>query len=869
MKQARKKIGWVGMCVGFVLLAMAWPLRGQSARGTILGNVQDPSGAAMPGAKITLRNSGTNITNTFTTTSAGGFVFVNLIPGTYELTVSAPGFKTAGSKNLILQVDQTLRQNFTLSVGTLSQQVTVSAKGQMVQADNATIGQVITSHQLHALPISGRDFTNLLQINAGVTQALGGIQNSVFDLHGLNTQFSMVSVDGARPASISYIIDGFTDTDFFFTKPINVPPADAIQEFKLQNGLYSAQYGFGSAQVNVAIRSGTNQLHGLAYDFLENSAFQPTNPVQAYLKSLNPGGRFSLNPPFQQNQFGGQLGGPLVIPHVYNGRDRAFWFVSYEGGRLHQTGGLGGYQVPTTKEHQGDFSDWPYPIYNPATTGSVPAMPGNPSGRVAFPNNQLPSSMFNSIGTKLLSYFPTPNFSCAMPCSNFLGNVSTRTTTDVVTGRFDYNPSSRDQISFTANGGRDLAPGEGTSLLPASSQNVTNYAYLYGLRYQRAFSPNTVAAFHLGYTRENFHEGSVTAFGPNLSAKLGFNNLPNIPAFYSLPVVSFGDDYSGIGTSNNGYSQIDNLFQYSGNLTHVHGAHTINFGADVRRVQLWDVDGFVVNGSLGFTGAYTASDPIAGASGKPGPTAGNSFADLILGDPLRVGAPAPLGTDQYFVRGTQWGFYFQDDYHVTPHVTLNLGLRYEIPATFHSITNSGSIINLNNPPGGGLIWADKAFVQKYANPSVASTYFQCCVTNKLVPGRKNNFLPRIGFAWRPFTSNRFVVRGGFGMYSGVYMRFYDGTNYDENSLFPVQANPNYPVASGSETVSPLNLSTLWLPPQIISPFTSFPANWQFGVQTEWPPNKNPYDEQWSLDTQYALSQNLLLDVGYVGGRGLH
>lgn len=847
---------------------LAAALRAQNARGTILGHIQDPSGAAVPTAKVTLRNVHTNVTSTFPTTSAGDYQFVSLIPGTYEVTVAAQGFKSAVSKDLVLQVDQTLRQDFALTVGEVAQQVTVSAQGQMVQADNPTIGQVISSQVMEALPISGRDFTNLLQINAGVTTAAGGIQNSIFDTHGLNSEYSMVSVDGARPGSISYILDGFTDTDFFFSKAISIPPADAIQEFKLQNGLYSAEYGFGSAQVNAALKSGTNQLHGMAYDYVENAALQPVNPVFSFLKKINPKSTFPIKPAFNQNMFGGQAGGPLVLPHLYNGRNKSFWFLSYVGGRNHSLGGLQQLQVPSAQERTGDFSDWPYPIYNPATTGTLPSTPADPSGRLPFAGNKIPSSMFNSIGQKLMSFYPTPNFSCTMPCTNLLGNTRQVTTTDNLTGRFDENLSSRDELTFTASGARDLQPGQILSIIPASSQNATNYSYLFGLRYQRSFSPSTVASFRLGYTRENFHEGAVTAFGPNLSAGLGLQNVPNIPAYYGLPLTSVGDRYSGLGTNNNGYSEIDNLFSYGGDVIKIHGRHTLHLGADVRRVQLWDEDGFVVNGSLSFTGAYTAADPLAGATGVAGLMSGNGFADMLMGNPLSAGAPAPLGSDLFFLRGTEWGFYGQDDFHVTPRLTLNLGLRYEIPAAFHSITNSGSVINLKTP-GGSLLWADRGFVQNYANPSVAGTYFQCCADNKLFPNQGNKLFPRVGFAWRPFSTPRFVVRGGFGMYNGIYMRFYDGTNYDENSLFVTQANPNYPVASGSETVSPLSLSGLWLPPQIINPFTSFPLPWQFGIQTQWPQNQNPYDEQWSLDTQYELRSNLLLDVGYVGARGLH
>lgn len=836
----------------------------QNARGTILGHIQDPSGAPIPNAKVTAANVGTGISNTFSTTSTGDFVFVNLIPGTYSVKVEANGFKGAASAGLILQVDQTLRQDFTLQVGELTQQVTVSAASQMVQTDNATIGQVITERQIHALPLSGQDFTNLITVNAGVTQAVGGIQTSIFAPHGLNTQFHSVSIDGARAGSVSYIIDGITDTDFFFSKPNNVPPADAIQEFKLQNGLYSSEYGFGSAQVNVALKSGTNQLHGGAYDFMENAAFQPQNPINAFLNATQ-GKNFPTNPQLVQNLFGGFAGGPVYLPKVYHGQNRTFWFFSYEGGRRRQGGTVSTTQVPTLAERQGDFSDWPFPIYDPSTTGSLSPTASDPSGRTAFPGNKITSTL-DPIGLKILNYFPKPTITCTMPCTNYAASVGSPTNTDVYTVRLDHRFSTADQISFSLNAGHDAQLFN--SALPASGSVQFDHSYLLGLQYQRTFTPNAVAVFHMGYNRENFHEGSQTAFGPNLSSQLGFNNVPDISAFFGIPNISMGSQYASLGNGNNGYSEKDNIYQYAGNFTYVHAAHTFHIGTDIRRIQLWNVDGFVVNGSLNFRGAYTASDPIKGATGVPGPTSGNAFADLLLGDPLAVGAPQPLGSDDYNVRGTQYGFYFQDDYRITPRLTLNLGTRYEVPFTPHSVDNSGSVFTFK-PAGGGLIWADQNFINGFSGPAnIMNTYFQCCVTNKLVSGQGFNWRPRVGFAWRPFETTRFVLRGGYGIYSDLYNRFYDGTNYDSNQLFLTQANPNYPNASGSEKVSPLALGTLWRPPITVNPSSGFPPPYLFGVQTQWPLNENPYMQQWSLDAQYALTPSMLLDVGYVGSHGL-
>ncbi len=214
------------------------------------------------------------------------------------------------------------------------------------------------------------------------------------------------------------------------------------------------------------------------------------------------------------------------------------------------------------------------------------------------------------------------------------------------------------------------------------------------------------------------------------------------------------------------------------------------------------------------------------------------------------------------------GFFIQDDWRVNSRLTLNLGLRYEIPVSFHALDNSGSVVNLAN--GGGLAWADQNFVNTYATNNAASrsTYFQCCVSNELVSGRVNNFLPRVGFAWRPFSSNRLVIRGGFGMYDDLYMRFYDAANYASNLLYVYKRNPYYAstAASGTETASPFAINTLFLPPVTIAPNSlDFSPAWvNAGFESEWPSNTPPTIKQWSVDAQYAITQDLLVDVGYVG-----
>lgn len=839
--------------------------RAQNAQGTIVGHVADPSGQTIAGARITVRNTATNVVNQFTTNGSGDYVVVNLTPGPYAVSAEAKGFQTAEATGLQLQVEQTLRQDFSMKIGQVSQAVTVSAESQMVNTDNATIGNVIPADLIEALPINGRDFTNLLGIDVGASTMSGGIQATGYVLHGLNPAFREVSLDGARPDSISYLIDGVTDNDFFFSAPTNIPGENGIAEFKVQNGLYGAQYGQGSAQVNVAIKSGTNQVHGSAYDFLQNDALQPSNPVTAALNARN-GTNFPLKTPFKQNQFGGTLGGPVLLPKLYNGRNKTFWFFGYDGGRQvsAQNGGVQSIQVPTQQERSGNFSDWPFPIYNPLSGGSVPATASNPAGRTVFSGNQIPASLIDPIASRLLAYYPLPNVNCAMPCLNYTAEVKNTKVINTETMRVDQNFGSANRLFFTGVLSNDDEPNP--SILPATGSTSYKYSHLFGLEWQHSFSGTLFNEARVGYNHQFFHTGVDTAYGPNLASQLGLANSPNLSAFYDIPVVTMNDGYTNIGSNAGGYTQKDDVFQVVDDLTWIHGRHTITTGLDIRRVYLYDTDGFTSMGQLNFTGAYTALNPST--AGSANPTGGNPFADLVLGDPFSVSAPPPLGSDLYRLRGNNWNFFVEDDVRVTPRFTLNLGLRYEIPTTFHSADDSGYAFNPAN--GGGLIWANRSFTQSVlSNPGVNPDWLQCCANNQLVPVDKHDFAPRIGLAWRPFNSDRFVIRSGYGIFYDTYNRFYDGSTYDEDALYTLGPNPNYPSATGLENTSPLALHSLWLPPVSSASLFSGPAYTFPLTQVNMPGNHTPYNQQWSLDTQYSLSQTLLVDVGYVGSHAIH
>ncbi len=868
----------------FLMFATTPLILAQNSRGTILGHVKDSSGAVIQGAAVTVRNVNTGVPNHFTTGSAGDFVIVDLVPGTYDITVEGKGFKTEHATGLVLEVDQTLRQDFTLSVGNIHEEVTVSADTQMVQTDNTTTGNVLDQRTIAELPSSGRDFTNLLNLSAGASNLSGGSQSD-WALHGLNNTFTEVSLNGARPDSISFLVDGVADTDAFFAAASNIPSEFSIQEVKIQTGLYSAEYGQGSGQVNVAIKSGTNVWHGQAYDYIQNDFFQPNSPLAAFENSVSPG-TAPAKQILKQNQFGGTLGGPVRIPFLYNGHDRTFWFFAYDGGRQNINNGVQFDQVPTADERTGNFSDWPYQLYDPTTEVCNPGC--DPTTRQPYTNNQITSSEINTMAQKLANLYPTPNLSCTFtinsstgavnPCLNYEATVYKPKVTNNETFRVDQNFGEKDRLYFTGNVRGDYEPNP--SILPyTGSTNFTN-ARLFGLNWEHTFGARIVNEARFAFNHQQFSSNADTAYGPNISVNLGFSNVPPLPGLYGIPQIGLNDNYNGIGAGSSGFgtSTKHTSFQWIDNLKLIRGKHTLTVGADIRRLREFEQDNYLGTGNLNFNGEYTATNPSGAGSSMPG--TGNPVADLLLSDESGISGPAPLGVDYLHTYGTNWNFFFQDDFRVTPRLTLNLGLRYEIPPNYHTADNSGWTLDPTN--GGGFIWASQSFVQYITQLAssegltIYQPWLRCCAPNTLIPIDKKDFAPRIGLSWRPLPTDRFVVRAGYGIFYDTYMRYYDQIqNYDTDKLQTI-GPAGYPAALGTEPASPIPpVNQLWSAPvngaAIFAPsqpwnspnFPSLILN-----QVEYPWNHNPYNQQWTLDTQYALKANLLLDIGYVGSHAL-
>jgi hypothetical protein len=867
-----------GICSTVCMLLcflVARPLSAQNSQGTILGHVTDASGAVLAGATVRITNVATGVTRTAKTSGVGDYVFVNIPPGNYDIAVEAPAFSTSKISGARLEVEATLRQDFRLQVGAVNQEVTVTSNSQMVQTDNATSGEVISGKLIEDLPISGRDFTNLLRIQAGATEVQGS-STLYWAQHGLNNDFSSVSINGARTESVSFLVDGVSDNDQYFSTANNVPPSGAIEEFKVQNGLYGAEYGQGSAQVNVAIKSGGNQFHGTLYDYLQNDALEPTSPYNVWSNQIY-GTPIPPKDTLKQNQFGFTLGGPFLIPKLYDGHNKTFFFYAYEGGRRRQSG-ISQVLVPSMQERTGDFTDWRdsngnlVPIYDPATeTG------GNPATRQPFSNNQV-TGTFSGIAKNYLNLYPQPTITianmadCATSaptggCYNYVASLSRPYDTDNNTFRLDENLSEKDRLYFTGILGEQHF--HNPSAMPFTGEQKYQRNYLMAANWEHTLSPNTINSFRVGYNWMKWRNGSDAPSGVNLGGQLGFGNVPGNPALWGVPDIQL-QGFQELGNTNSGWTQKENNYEVVDNLKWTHGKHSFTIGTDIRRYMLYMVAAFGSTGQVSFNGAFTGTNPsTTNLKNYNLPGSGSAVADFLLGNPINVSGPAPGGSDLFDVRATNWNFFFQDDFRVTPRLTLNLGLRYEIPPAYHDIYNSGAQLDLAT---GTFLWANKNTAAAIQSAGGYPFISGCCADNKLTPTDKKGFAPRIGLAWRPFATDRFVIRAGYGLFYDLQNQWYSLTTYDNISVY-TGASAIYPGESGTTPTANSPLDTLWLPSIVDYSFFGAGANpFQAYVpypQINWPRNHSPYNQQWTLDTQYALKPNLLLDIGYIGSHSIH
>src|SRR5215813_13547835 len=631
MKSAERTIhsGKVrGLLFVLLLLTSTRLVYGQAGVGTILGTVTDNSGATIAKAHVNVTNVNTNVTERTETTDAGTYSVPYLKPGIYRVTVESTGFQKAVVDTINLVVDQQYRVDVTLKPGQLSETVEVTANAVTLDTETASVSQLVSQKQVEQLPLNGRNFLNLLFIGAGAVQTTGE-QGQMRQGEG-----NAISINGGRPTSNNYTLDGLVNTDTALNTPAVILSQDAIQEFKVQSETYSAEYGFSANQINIVSKSGTNQFHGTAFDFLRNDALDARSTFQQTIPEL------------RQNQFGFVLGGPVYIPKVYNGRNKTFFMVNYEGWRI-RNGTNSFFNVPDPAQLSGDFSSSGLLT---VAQGCVPSattfcMPIDPTTGAPFPGNKIDPSRFSRIAQVALAsnLFPAPNCLAAGCLGNYRLNTTLANNVDQQTYKLDQNLGRFGSIFFRYTKAEFSNQNiNGSTTVPFGVGSFEEESDSWQISHTISLGHSNVNNFRFGHLDPSAIQGGIPAPASDVTA-LGltgvFTDLPNYARLY--PGISLqGLAGTSFGSQGNDTTTSDvPIWEFADSFSMIRGKHTITVGFDYRNwVQKRDLSADFL-GSFGYNndtilnnGSSTGfgGQPTNGCA-TPACGTGNSIADFLLG----------------------------------------------------------------------------------------------------------------------------------------------------------------------------------------------------------------------------------------------
>ena len=777
-----------GLFCVLVVVSVVPSISAQQITASIRGNISDPTGAVVQEASVTAKQAETGLIRTVMSARDGSFLLVELPVGHYTLEVAAKGFRKYLQEGISLDVNETATIPVRLTVGAETQQVEVTSDAQLIQTTTSSLGLAVTEHELLDLPLDGRNFSQLGLLQPGVVPLTAGLKEAGGSLR----DGQAYAVNGQRPESNNFLIDGANNVNSVDAGFVLKPPIDAISEFRILSHNANAEFGQNTGSTtNIVTRSGSNAFHGALWEFLRNDAMDAsdfsTHSVQ----------------PLKQNQFGGTFGGPIV-------KDRSFFFGYYEGFRNRQ-GETVAATVPSLLQRQGNFSEHGLCQVNFATGNCDPV-----------PGNQL--TTIDPISQNILKFYPLPNEGL----NSFVTTQSLSVNNDQFGLRLDQylSPSDNLNVRYMFSGGPTTDP------LSTSGANVPGFpvgeedrAQNFVVQETHVFSPAVVSVARFSYLRNKFLFGERLNHEPPSS--LGFLYDPTLDIAAGPPFIQVGG-YASVGDPITGpRNTFQNTFDVSGSLSWIRGQHELKFGGGFRRDQINALQGIATNGFFVFA-PFPYSD---------------AFASFLSGEPvvfLQGG-----GNLSRHIRGKALNFYGQDTFKVTPRFTLNLGLRYDLPFPYTELHNLQNLFVpgaqskvLPNAPAGLLYPGD---------PGVPAG---------LIPTQKTAFAPRVGFAWDPTGSAKWIVSGGYGIF---YEPFYNG--------------------QGGPLQDPISA-----PPYLATPQASFPVNFAdpFNGVNEFdgrfstpmtllvvsPKLKLPYAQDWNLNLQRSIGTDWLVQIGYVGTTGV-
>jgi hypothetical protein len=784
--------------LAFVMLACL-SLSAQQITGNFRGTITDPSSAVIRGASVTARQVETGLSRDSTTDHDGNYVLLELPIGHYSLTVSAAGFQAYVQDGITLNVNQTASISARLAVGSEKEQVLVSADAPLIEPTVTSMGKVVQQRELEDLPLNGRNFSQLGLLQPGVVPLTPGIAEAGGNLRAGQAY----SVNGQRPESNNFLIDGannFNGVDGGF---VLKPPVDAISEFRIITHSANAEFGgsLGST-TNIVTRSGTNQVHGTLWEFLRNDVFDANNYFA------------QTQEPLKQNQFGASIGAPIK-------KDKSFIFGFYEGFRNRQ-GVSALTTVPSLKQRVGDFSELCPEGFTEGFCNNPQNQLFNVFANAPYPNNQVPSNQFSAVSQNLLPFFPLPNagtnlFSTTQILTNDTDQFGIKVDQYVTprnTLNFRYMFFQMSQVDPLSAGGASV-PG----FPVGQNQRAQNFV----AEDTHSFSPTLIALGRFSFLRNKFLYGERENHQP--PSDFGFEYSPSLDVATGPPFIQV-NGYTLVGDPITGpRNTYENVFDYSGSLSWVRGKHAMKFGGGYQYQQINVLQGIATNGFFVF-----APFPVTDA-----------FASFLTGQPVVF--LQGIGDFQRNIRGNNANAYAQDTYKLSPRLTVNAGIRYELPVPYTELKNMVSLFE----PGkqstvmpqapAGLLYPGDAGVPR----GLISTDYRA-------------FAPRVGIAWDPTGAGTTLLTSAYGIF---YEPYYTGQGG------PLQAPISAPPYLGTPQVSLPNFAD---PYNGVSPVAGTYSKPLTNLTLS-PTLKLPYTQDWDINLQQSFGSDFLFEVGYVGTKG--
>jgi Carboxypeptidase regulatory-like domain/TonB dependent receptor len=774
-------------------------LSAQQISGSIRGTVTDSTGAVVQGATVTVKQTETDLSRTAVTDRGGNYVVLELPVGTYRLQITAKGFKEYVQTGISVDVNQSASVSPHLAIGSEIEVVQVTADADLIAPTETSMGKVVGERELEDLPLNGRNFSQLgllqpgvVPITPGLVEAGGGLRDN-----------QPYSVNGSRPESNNFLIDGAENFNGVDGGYVLKPPVDAISEFRIITQNANAEFGdaLGST-TNIITRSGTNYFHGALWDFFRNDAIDARN-------------YFQTQPlPLRQNQFGATVGGPII-------KNKLFFFGYYEGFRNDQ-GVTALTTVPSMQERIGNFAELCPEGFTFGFCNNPHNQLFNVLANAPYPNNQLPS--INPISQNLLQYFPEPNVGTnTYSASGVINNDYNQ-----FGAKIDYYLTQNDNLNFRYSfyQSSDLNPlsPQGASVpgFPvASDQRAQNFV----AQETHTFTPTLVGVLRFSFLRNKLLYSQSQVHTP--PEDLGFQYSPSLAVAEGPPFIQISG-YTNIGNPITGpRNTYENLYNFSGSMSWSRGKHLFKFGGGYQYQQINVTQGIATNGFFVF-----APFPVTDA-----------FASFLSGEPVVF--LQGLGNFTRHIRGNEFNAYAQDTYKVTPRLTLNLGLRYELPLPYTEIHNLNSMFI---PGRQSVVMPDAPTGLLYpGDPGIPAG---------LIPTYKTAFAPRVGFAYDMFGDGKTLLSSAYGIFYEPYYTGQGGPLQTPISAPPYLATPQVSLPNFAD---PYNGNPP-IPGAFSTPLTNL---------TLAPNMTLPYSQEWNLNLQHSFGRDFLFEIGYVGTKGTH